>query len=79
MVYSLIQQNLADELDAVERHIIHSEMLITRQRQRIQNREWNGEAATFSQSLLANLETCLALHYDYRIKIMRELQSCERM
>jgi hypothetical protein len=77
MVYRLIEQNLADQLDAVERQIVQSEMYITCQRQRIQNEERNGAFATFSRSLLVNLERCLALHYDYRIKILREVQASE--
>jgi hypothetical protein len=77
MVYRLIEQNLADQLDAVERQIVQSEMYITCQRQRIQNEERNGAVATFSRSLLVNLERCLALHYDYRIKILREVQASE--
>jgi hypothetical protein len=78
MVYRLIEQNLADELEAVEGQIIQSEMRITCQRHRIQYDERNGEVATFSRSLLANLESCLALHYDYRIKILREAQASVR-
>jgi hypothetical protein len=90
MVYRLIQRNLADELDVVERHviqseldvverdIIQSEMRITRQRQRIENEERSGEVATFSRSLLANLESCLALRYDYRVRILHEALALER-
>jgi hypothetical protein len=90
MVYRLIQRNLADELDVVERHviqseldvverdIIQSEMRITRQRHHIQNQESSGEVATFSRSLLANLKSCLALRYDYRIRILHQMRALER-
>lgn len=73
MVYRLMQRNLAKDLAMVERHIVLSEMHITRQRQRIQNQERNGEVATFSRSLLDNFESCLALHYAHRDSILREL------
>jgi hypothetical protein len=84
------QRNLADELDGFERHviqseldeverdIIQSEMRITRQRDRIQNEESGGDVATFSRSLLANLKSCLALRYDYRIRILHQLRALER-
>lgn len=77
MVHRLIQRKLADELAMVERHIVRSEMHITRQRQHIENQERYGEVATFSRSLLANFEKCLALHYDHRIKILREVLALE--
>jgi hypothetical protein len=78
VVNRLIQQNLANELEMVERHILQSELGITCQRHRIENDESNAAVATLSRSLLAAFQTCLALHYDHRKMVLREMRAVEQ-
>jgi hypothetical protein len=69
----LVRLHLAESLAIVERHIVQTEMNITRQRDRVVGLEGSDEDCALSQSLLDNFETALRMHYRHRNTVLREM------
>ncbi|GEM_PF-4082869 len=72
----ILQEELAQELAVVERHILQGERNVTLQRWRVAAaQEKFGRDVSLSRELLVAFERSLALHYWHRSYILRDLRT----
>jgi hypothetical protein len=73
MSYPREQQDLA-ELSGIDGRILQSELIVTRQRARVENLERAGKDSSLSKSVLRNFINVLAFQYAHRGRVLRQLR-----
>jgi hypothetical protein len=58
----------------IDARIFQSELIVTRQRARVDNLERAGHDSSLSRSVLRNFQTCLQLQYAHRNRALRQLR-----